>query len=196
MSKSKGAAKAAPAKKAARVEAVAAVEEVKDWPPGLADTKAAVLFDLIEGGDTVRRAAPKVQLTGQQVYAWKRKYKAFAERLLIAVEIGYEMMLDDIVEDSKSAKDRDTAAAVKERRESLMEHLRGKEPARFKTSPFKAPNGDGDVTAIVGVVYVPMRSDNAGHVPQRQAIDSTATPIKRLPLDSTPAPAFRVNADE
>lgn len=165
-----------------------------DWPPGLTQEKSDCLFDLVESGDTIRRAAPKVQLKGNTVYQWKRRYKAFAERLMEAEEVGYEMMLDFLVEDAKSAQCRDTAAATKERREAAVEFLRRKNPQRFNTSPFKASGGDGDTPMIVGVVLVPQRSDVAG-VPMRPAIEGVATQVTRLDPTQAPAPAFTVRAD-
>lgn len=193
------AAKRAPAKSAAAITPAPAqdAQEVValDWPEELNAEKAKYLFDFIASGKTIRKAAPLVQLTGQQVHAWKRKHADFAKAMAEAEAIGVEMMIDEIVEDAwTKASDRDTSAAVKERRSATEAYLAARYPERFKTSLLK-PSKEGDGAVVVGVVVVPMRSDEAGHVQKRAPIDSTATQIERLPIDTTPAPAFKVTSN-
>lgn len=128
-----------------------------DWPEGLSDEKAKYLFDFVAGGKTIRKAAPLVQLTGQQVHAWKKKYAAFAERMAEAEAIGTEMMLDELIEDAwENARCRDSASAVKEKRSATEAYLAARFPERFRTSLLK-PSIGGDGSALLGVVLVPMK---------------------------------------
>lgn len=188
------AAKKAPAQKKSVVPAETAA--VIDWPVNLTETVADKLFDIIENGATVKKAAKTLGLKGNTVYRWNIRYARFAERLKEALLIGYDMMLDDYIDIGDTAKDRESAAAARERIGARREHLRAKEPARFNTSPFKpALPGEGD-GFIVGVVIVPARDPNAGIPAPRPAIEGEASRvIERLPIDSTAAPAFKVQSD-
>ena len=155
----------------------------REWPPNLADTDADKLFDAIEGGATVRTAeAETLTVKPGTVYQWKHRYSKFAKRLAEAEVIGNEMILDEIVEISDTAKCRDTAAAAKEKREARMERLRIKDPQKHNISPFKPqiPGGGGSGGDVYGVILVPMKMTQER--PSHAIIDSTAVrvPAKQL----------------
>lgn len=164
-----------------------------DWPLNLPKTVADKLFDIIEDGITIKKAAKQLGLKGNTVYRWNIRYSRFSERLKEALLIGFDMMLDDYIEIGDTAVDRDSAAAARERIAARREHLRAKDPARFNISPFKpALPGEGD-GFIVGVVIVPARDPNAGIPPPRPAIEGESSRvIERLPIDTAVAPAFKV----
>lgn len=161
MTTPKGAAKAAPAKKAAREKAQAIAVVSKDWPPNITREGADTLFQLVSSGDfTVKSAAPQVvgidgkNLTGETVYQWKRRFPKFGEELDEAIDIGC-YMAEDAVRDIK-AHDRDSAAGANIAITVLDKYLARKRPDRYHTNPFKASAGAGD-SMFLGVVVVPAK---------------------------------------
>jgi hypothetical protein len=204
MGKTKGAAPAAPKKTRARKKAPAKKEikvpehllvpvEPGEWPSNLSNEDAEKLFEFVEEGGFLKDAAAMLGVKRSTISQWKKRHKQFALRMLEAEEIGAEFLIEDMDEFAKDIYDRDSAAAAKEKRENRMEVVRAKWPQKYRTSPFK-PAGNDDAVTIVGVVVIPQKSDDAGHVPQRAALEGQATVIQRLPA-ANPAPAtFKVRS--
>lgn len=149
-----------------------------DWPTNLDDKTAEKLFELVEGGMFVRKAAKQLGLQSGTVRQWKHRHAKFGERLAEAEEIGKQELVEEIDEFGDGAIDRDSAAAAKAKLECRMEALRGRYPQDFKTSPFKpALNGGGEV--LVGVVVVPAKTPLLPHdQPINVEFSEVAVPAK------------------
>jgi hypothetical protein len=163
MSKPKGAAKAAPAKKRARkavkdVVAPAVAEaaiEPTDWPPGLVEAEVEAFFRAVESGDhTVKTAATRMGTKGAEVYRLARKYPKFAARLEEAVDIGC-LMAEDSYRDI-TASDRDSAAGANIKFQAIDRYLKVKRPKIYNTSTFK-PVTDAGNEVVLGVIVVPAK---------------------------------------
>lgn len=144
MSQSKGAAKAAPAKKRARKvktevakkQPVVAVEP-PDWPQGLVETEVESFFNALESGDfTVKTAAKRMGRKGQEVYNWAEEYPRFAERLRKAIKIGCLMAEDSLREIAANDKNSKIAADVKFT--GIDKWLKAKDPEKYHRSPINA----------------------------------------------------------
>lgn len=149
---------------------------VTDWPSELDDTTATNLFEAIENGQTVKQAAEGLGLKGNTVYQWKRRHARFGARLEEAVDIGIDMMADEEIEIADKAHDRDSAAAVREKREARATYRRIKRPQTFNINPFKAGAGAGTGEDVLGIVLVPMKTTQVG-AQQPAVLDGVAVRV-------------------